>query len=133
MSFSASIVDLVERSTSPLVGVAPGWRRVVLGDIAKVLNGYPWKSAYFNGQTGVPIVRIRDVTSGRTDTMYGGDIVDGFWIGDGDLLIGMDGDFNLRVWGGGRALLNQRVCRLSADGRFYLPELLAQVLPGYLK
>ncbi len=133
MSFSASVTELVQNSTSPLVETAPSWVRVDLGDVATILNGYPWKSAYFNDQLGEPVIRIRDVTSGTTETKYRGEVVDGYWVEDGDLLIGMDGDFNVRVWDGGRALLNQRVCRITPDKRLYLPELLAHVLPGYLQ
>jgi type I restriction enzyme S subunit len=33
----------------------------------------------------------------------------------GDLLVGMDGEFNVVEWGGDDALLNQRVCRLLPD------------------
>lgn len=133
MSFSASISELVKNSTSPLLAIAPHWERVELHDVAAILNGYPWKSAYFNDQIGVPVIRIRDVTSGNTETKYRGEIVDGYWIENGDLLVGMDGDFNIRVWDGGPALLNQRVCRVLSDKRFYLPELLVHVLPGYLQ
>jgi type I restriction enzyme S subunit len=133
MSFSASVSELVQHSTSPLVNAAPSWTRVELGSVAAILNGYPWKSACFNDQIGEPVIRIRDVTSGGTETRYRGEVVDGYWIENGDLLVGMDGDFNVRVWDGGRALLNQRVCRIASDKRLYLPELLAYVLPGYLK
>jgi type I restriction enzyme, S subunit len=132
MSFSASIAELIARSNSPLVAAADTWQRVPLGDIASILNGFPWKSSHFNETGGAPIVRIRDVTSGCTETRYDGPIDDGYWIENGDLLVGMDGDFNARIWGGGRGLLNQRVCRIMPDERFYLKEFLARLLPGYL-
>lgn len=133
MSFSASVSELVVQSSSPLVGCAPSWQRVELAMVADILNGFPWKSSFFSDHSGVPLIRIRDVTSGSTATRYRGEIVDGFWIDDGDLLIGMDGDFNCRVWAGGRALLNQRVCRITPDESFYLKPFLASVLPGYLQ
>ncbi|MDD1522118.1 MULTISPECIES: restriction endonuclease subunit S [Bradyrhizobium] len=133
MSFSASVSELVEKSQSGLLGKAPYWERIPLGEIAKILNGYPWKSTFFNGQQGVPVVRIRDVTSGATETLYSGPVEEGFWIEDGDLLVGMDGDFNSRIWMAGRALLNQRVCRIAPDENVYLKAFLAIVLPGYLK
>ncbi|TVQ38005.1 MAG: restriction endonuclease subunit S [Wenzhouxiangella sp.] len=44
----------------------------------------------------------------------------------------MDGDFNSRIWDGGKALVNQRVCTLKAHERFYSQKLLAYALPGYL-
>ena len=33
-------------------------------------------------------------------------------IGDGELVVGMDGDFNSVIWWGGDAALNQRLCAL---------------------
>ncbi|MBX9824338.1 MAG: restriction endonuclease subunit S [Xanthobacteraceae bacterium] len=133
MSFSASVEKLIETSSSGLVRAAPWWRRIRLDHVAEILNGYPWRSSQFDDQQGVPVVRIRDVTSGATETFYRGKIEDGFWISDGDLLVGMDGDFNSRIWAGGNALLNQRVCRIATNEEFYLKELLAYVLPGYLR
>jgi type I restriction enzyme S subunit len=133
MSFSASIAELVTNSRSTLVGAAPWWERVPLGDVAEILNGFPWKSAHFNDQRGVPVIRIRDVTSGTTATRYDGLIEEGYLIENGDLLVGMDGDFNCRIWAAGNALLNQRVCRISPDDGFYLKSFLAIVLPGYLQ
>ena len=133
MSFSASVDKLVEASSSPLVFVAPSWARIPLGCVAEILNGYPWKSDYFNEHDGVPVIRIRDVTSATTNTLYRGKVEEGYWIEDGDLLVGMDGDFNSRIWTGGRALLNQRVCRIGPNEQFYLKHFLAYVLPGYLQ
>ncbi len=133
MSFSEPIEKLVLESASSSVAVAPWWKRVPLIEIANILNGYPWESAKFNDQKGVPLIRIRDITSGKTDTYYDGDIADGYWIDNGDLLVGMDGDFNVRIWSGGRALLNQRVCKISPVENLYQKRFLAAVLPGYLK
>jgi type I restriction enzyme S subunit len=62
---------------------------------------------------GLPVVRIRDVVRGRTETYYTGEYPDSAVI-RGDLLIGMDGEFNVARWQGGTALLNQRVCKIEA-------------------
>jgi len=104
-----------------------------LGSVAKVINGFAFKSGGFNQDAGHPIIRIRDVVRGMTNTRYVGDVPEGYWVEDGDLLVGMDGDFNLGRWKGGRALLNQRVCKIVADPGQLLPEFLFYVLPGYLK
>jgi type I restriction enzyme S subunit len=53
-------------------------------------------------------------------------------LADGDLLVGMDGDFNCGRWRGGPALLNQRVCKISVDESVYEPRLLDALLPVYL-
>lgn len=85
-----------------------------LGDLCKVFNGFAFKSVHFNTLgIGLPIIRIRDVNTGFTDTFYSGEFDDRWLVEDGDILIGMDGDFRATRWGHGRALLNQRVCRLQ--------------------
>jgi len=133
VSFGASIAALVEQSDEPLVGAAKHWGRVPLGKIASVVSGPTWKSDYFNATTGIPLVRIRDVLTSRTDTKYSGPLEAGYDVKDGDLLVGMDGDFNANTWNGGDALLNQRVSRIRCDKKYIEPSYLALVLPGYLK
>lgn len=100
-------------------------KMVPLGEVADLQFGGAFKSARFNtaGQ-GLPIVRIRDVKSGRSTTYYSGSYEEKLVVRDGDFLIGMDGEFNLGKWQGGRALLNQRVCRIG--------ELQPNVDLGYL-
>ncbi|SHL83028.1 type I restriction enzyme, S subunit [Paracoccus solventivorans] len=133
MSFGEDIAALVERTDSALVQKASWWYRVPLGHVSEILNGYPFPSQHFSSEHGVPLIRIRDVTSGKTDTKFSGDIPEGYWIEEGDYVIGMDGDFNARRWSGKRGLLNQRVCKIMADRRFLDIEFLSFILPGYLK
>lgn len=86
-----------------------------LGEHVEILSGFAFKSSDFNtvGE-GLPLVRIRDVVPGKSSTYYSGKYPAEYLLSDGDLLIGMDGDFNRENWRGGRALLNQRVCRITA-------------------
>jgi type I restriction enzyme S subunit len=81
----------------------------------------------------MPLVRIRDVGSDSTETRYIGEFDDRYVVEPGDLLIGMDGDFNCARWRGPLALLNQRVCKVSIESDQYNPRLLDYALPGYLK
>lgn len=86
---------------------------VKLGDITELINGYAFDSNLFNTRgVGLPIIRIRDVVRGKTDTYYSGDYPEGYEVKRGDLLIGMDGEFNIAPWQDGLALLNQRVCKI---------------------
>jgi type I restriction enzyme S subunit len=88
---------------------------VQIGDCAKVVNGFAFKSELFTTERkGLPVVRIRDVVRGRTETYYTGEYPDSAVIRNGDLLVGMDGEFNIARWQGGTALLNQRVCKIEA-------------------
>jgi len=90
------------------------WPMVELGEVCEILNGYAFKSNLFNDQkSGTPIIRIRDINSGFTETYYNGEYDEKYIVDDGDLLIGMDGDFVATLWKHGKALLNQRVCRLE--------------------
>lgn len=90
------------------------WPMVELGEVCDVLNGYAFKSNLFNDQKiGMPLIRIRDVNSGFSETYFSGEYDEKYVVNDGDLLIGMDGDFVATLWKYGKALLNQRVCRLE--------------------
>ena len=85
-----------------------------IGEVLDVFNGYAFDSSYFNSeQNGIPIIRIRDVNSGFSNTYFDGKFDEKYVVNDGELLIGMDGDFRINRWAHGRALLNQRVCRLQ--------------------
>ncbi|MBK9348000.1 MAG: restriction endonuclease subunit S [Burkholderiales bacterium] len=80
----------------------------------------------------MPLIRIRDVTTGQTSTYYTGPYEDEYLVQQGDLLVGMDGDFNSGFWSSSAALLNQRVCKISPAESFYDKQLIALALPGYL-
>ena len=133
MSFSASVEKLVAESGNPLVGKANEWRRVPLSSVVRIVNGFPLKAELFSEQGKTPVIRIRDVTAGQAGTFYSGLIPEGYWVEPGEIVIGMDGDFNSRVWQGEKALLNQRVCKLEPDTKQINKQFLAYLLPGYLQ
>lgn len=88
-------------------------KSVRVGDIAEVFNGYAFDSESFNSEgKGLPIIRIRDIVPGYSATFYSGEYPKAYLIDNGALLIGMDGEFNIEFWKGGKALLNQRVCQI---------------------
>ncbi len=80
-----------------------------------IQSGFPFESNKFSSESGVPLIRIRDITSGKIETFYQGEYSDEFIVKPGDCLIAMDGDFNIRWWEGEEALLNQRCCRLVCE------------------
>lgn len=132
MSFSHDVKDLVAGSNDRLHATADWWERVPLGDACDILNGFPFKSQHFNGSEGAPVIRIRDVTSGICTTFYSGEIPEGYWVEPSDMVVGMDGDFNCRLWPSERGLLNQRVCKLTPHEDFLDKKFLCYVLPAYL-
>ena len=88
--------------------------QVHIGEIVEILNGYAFDSKLFNSEgRGLPIARIRDVVRGRSETYTTEDCPSNYVIDNGDLLVGMDGEFNIAFWRGGKAVLNQRVCRVT--------------------
>ncbi|MFS1981894.1 restriction endonuclease subunit S [Vibrio lentus] len=132
MAFSKDINELVTEDTSGLLNQHKSWERVTLRDVVDVVNGYAFSSSGFNTGKGLPLIRIRDIISGETNTTFEGDFSDDYIVDNGDLLIGMDGDFNSAFWRSGKALLNQRVCKLTASDHFYSQKFLAYLVPGYL-
>ena len=106
---------------------------VELGNCVNILSGFAFKSKNFSKEGIMLIIRIRDVKRGYSKTFYSGDYDKSFVINNGDLLIGMDGEFNSSFWSGGKALLNQRVCRIAADGTSLHQLYLFYFLPKELK
>lgn len=132
MAFSKDINELISEDTSGLLGKHQSWERVSLQCVVEVTNGYAFSSSGFNTGKGLPLIRIRDIVSGKTETTYEGNFSDEYIVNNGDLLVGMDGDFNSSFWRSGKALLNQRVCKLTANKKFYNQDFLAYLLPAYL-
>lgn len=87
---------------------------MLLPQIATLEYGFAFDSKKFNSDSnGMPLIRIRDVQRGYSTTSFDGDYDSRYLVSDGDLLIGMDGNFVINRWTGGKALLNQRVCRVT--------------------
>lgn len=91
------------------------YQLVTLGKHIDILSGCAFPSSGFNRNNGVPLIRIRDIISGKTETYYEGSYDLKYLIKKGDLLVGMDGDFNREYWKGTDALLNQRVCKITSN------------------
>ncbi|WP_324730652.1 restriction endonuclease subunit S [Pseudomonas paeninsulae] len=132
MAFTMTVAELIDADTSGMLGKHATWERVPLAEVATILNGAPFDSALFSTTEGMPLIRIRDVVTGETNTYYAGTYEDAYLVQQGDLLVGMDGDFNSGFWGSKTALLNQRVCKISPVESLYDKQLLSLALPGYL-
>ncbi len=113
------------------------WKIVKLGDYVKILNGYPFDSGRFtnSSENTFPLIRIRDVVRGYTETFTDEDCPDEYKIKKDEILIGMDGDFNISRWKSDFGLLNQRVCKIKSASKdldenflyYYLPIPLKQI------
>ncbi len=133
MSLTIRPAQIVEESTSPLLDAHPRWPRVPLGSVATILNGAAFKSSQFRRDEGIPLIRIRDISNAETSVRYSGEYDERYLIEPGELLVGMDGDFNVARWAGEPALLNQRVCCINPNAKSLDLSYLAYVLPGYLR
>ncbi|OCA62995.1 restriction endonuclease [Aeromonas piscicola] len=101
-------------------------------DVAVVFGGYPFDSRRFSPDVGVPLIRIRDINTELTAVYFDGDVPQEAIVENNDVLIGMDGEFNVARWKGGNAALNQRVACVRADSD-ELTTLLFYTLPFNLK
>jgi len=89
--------------------------RKKLPELCDIQYGYAFDSAGFTADSSYPpLVRIRDVKRGYSETYYEGDYPEEYILHAGDLLVGMDGEFNISRWKSRDALLNQRVCKVTA-------------------
>ncbi|EJB8410368.1 restriction endonuclease subunit S [Acinetobacter baumannii] len=108
------------------------WDIKRIKETAQIINGYPFDSGKFDPVNGTPLVRIRDINSNETQIFFNGFVPKEALIFNSDILIGMDGDFNVCEWKGGDAALNQRVCCLRSNDK-YLTKFLAYLLPARMK
>lgn len=110
---SRSEEEIDESIGSVAESTSNGWTTRNLFDIADVAFGFSFKSNRFADTGPYPVVRIRDVPSGTTKTFTDEQPPERYRVRDGDVLVGMDGDFHLRQWSGSDAWLNQRVARIT--------------------
>ncbi len=89
------------------------WKVVDFKNNIGLLGGYPFDSKKFNEEgLGLPLIRIRNILNGYSDTFFNGEFPEDYIIENGDILVGMDGDFHIKKWMGNKSLLNQRILKL---------------------
>jgi type I restriction enzyme, S subunit len=108
----------------PLGRIPEGWEVKNLLSVADVTYGFAFQSKQFNPDgDGMPVVRIRDVLAGTSDTFSPEETGEKYLVENGDILVGMDGNFHMGFWVGGQAYLVQRVARFRPKaeiGRYHL-------------
>lgn len=98
--------------TTPIVdGLPEGWRKEKLVDLATVQFGYAFDGSLFNSNgIGTPIVRIRNIPDGITNDYTTENAPNEYLINNGDIVVGMDGEFHINSWSGETSYLVQRSC-----------------------
>ena len=90
------------------------WKKLV--SVSNIKYGYPFESSLFTEDSNyIPLIRIRDVKPAKASTFYRGQALEDYIIKKGDILVGMDGEFNLEKWNDRNGLLNQRVLKLEGN------------------
>ncbi|MBS7821514.1 restriction endonuclease subunit S [Wohlfahrtiimonas chitiniclastica] len=107
------------------------WDIKRIQETANIINGFPFDSKNFNPDKGIPLVRIRDITSSTTEVFVEGYVPKESLITHNDILVGMDGDFNVSLWKGKTAALNQRVACIRSEKE--LQQFLYYLLPYNMK
>lgn len=97
-------------------GVPEGWEKRKLIDIADVQYGFAFDGSKFNAKkNGMPIVRIRNIPAGLTNDYTTEVAEDRYIVKNGDIVVGMDGEFHINSWAGTDAYLVQRTCKFMPN------------------
>lgn len=81
------------------------WNLHSLYDVAEVTYGHPFKAKDFNDcGKGLGAIRIRDIRDGTIRTFTTEHGKPKHLVEDGDILVGMDGQFHMGKWAGGASM-----------------------------
>ena len=98
-------------NTKIVDGVPEGWKKERLVDIAEIQYGYAFDGTLFNAdKNGTPIIRIRNIPQAETMDYTTEHVSENYLVQNGDIIVGMDGEFHINAWAGNTAYLVQRVC-----------------------
>lgn len=101
-------------NTKIVDGVPEGWKKEKLTNITNVQYGYAFDGSLFNTQRkGMPIIRIRNIPNGTTDDYTTQEADEQYIVLNGDIIVGMDGEFHINSWSGNAAYLVQRTCKIE--------------------
>lgn len=97
---------------------AKSWDKKPLDEIANFLNGLAMqKYPKINGQPTLPVIKIREMSSGITDStdIASANIPEEYIVHDGDLLFSWSGTLLVKFWSGGDGALNQHLFKVTSD------------------
>ena len=109
-------------TTKIVDGIPEGWKKVKLIDLVDVQYGYAFDGSLFNYKNeGTPI--IRNIPDGTTNDSTTEKASEDYIVHNGDIVVGMDGEFHINTWNQGDAYLVQRSCSFRPHN---------ELLKGYL-
>ena len=115
--------------------IPEGWKVLPLFDAVSLQYGFPFTTEQFTEEkTSVPVVRIRDILEGTTSAFSLEKADEKYHLNEGDVLVGMDGNFHMNFWHDNIAYLNQRCVRLRphSDSTISSIQILHSIKP-YIK
>ena len=93
--------------------IPEGWEVKNIFEAADVLYGYPFSTdCFIDEPTDKPVVRIRDILENSSSAFTTENVDEAYKLNEGDLVIGMDGNFHMNYWHNNECYLNQRCVRL---------------------
>ena len=96
-----------------LPGVIGEWKKTKAGNFISFISGYAFSSKFFNEEgMGKRLIRNRDLKTDEQRIYTTEDCIKDYCVKQGDILVGMDGEFCLCRWSSEDALLNQRVGKI---------------------
>lgn len=125
--------DLIDKPVPEeaiMFNLPPTWEWANVFDCVYITYGFPFDSNLFNENgEGFPLIRIRDILSSHTNTYTTEKADERYIIRNGDMIVGMDGNFNVRFWSAEPAYLNQRVCKIETNEDILCQKYLYYYLP----
>jgi len=94
------------------------WNEQSLLDIAEYTNGLAMQKFRPRGIDYLPVVKIKELSQGRTDSnSEQADVAIGnkFIIDDGDIVFAWSGTLMVKIWCGGKAGLNQHLFKVTSE------------------
>lgn len=93
------------------------WSMKHFEDVSRTVSGKAFDSSRFSDEDKdgyTPVIRIRDIHNTDTESYTDEDFETKYEVESGDLLVGMDGNFESSFWKGENAALNQRVLKIES-------------------
>nr|HDM58838.1 restriction endonuclease subunit S [Bacillota bacterium] len=109
--FPARFVD------SRLGPIPAGWEIKSLDEIAEYLNGIAWqKYRARKSEPSLPVIKIRELRDGITSASDRAsvDVPEEYIVEDGDVLFSWSGSLLVKIWCGGKGVLNQHLFKVSS-------------------
>lgn len=93
------------------------WQEKSLIDIANYLNGLALQKYPALGIDSLPVIKIRELKQGITDTTdkCSSDIPQRYVVNDGDILFSWSGSLDVVIWHDGKGALNQHLFKVTSN------------------